>query len=353
MESAARSGLLIQESGSSRMGPSGTVRAPSRTSVQHPNMQWASTEDDLAPRVNDLDVMPPPASTSWRKNPPPGAQWSTSEEGAQARAAAAAAPPNGTPKPPPVHGFISSAVAFNAEQRRRMDSPWRSSVMSNATTASSGSGSIVNSAGVLSSASSTFTRFSNGSARSVSTTATSASAMSKWGPNDKPGSGADGPSWRPKGPPMGVDSGFVGPDAPPRPRKAPMQQKSNVKRMDGIPWELNELPRVHQPRVKGVLSDMPNKKPGYAQQRGHRSSPPLDPISEKNNSTSQSPPPSPDVYRSRDGTTSTTDLDPALDAASSTASDPRPSPDLKKQGPQKTQSNAFQKFSLFKAKQRD
>ncbi|KIO29374.1 hypothetical protein M407DRAFT_169484 [Tulasnella calospora MUT 4182] len=353
MESAARSGLLIRETSPVRAGPNGTVRAASRASNPnhpYPGLQWTSTEDDLAPKVNDLDVMPPPASTTWRKNPPPSAQWSTAEEPVRAAPAAEGS------KPPAPKGFISSAVAFNAEQvqphpRRKMDANWRSSV---STMASSGSGSIMNSAGTLSSASSTFTRFSNSSVRSVSTTATSASAMSRWGTTEKGGTvfggGADGPSWRPMAPPVnGVDSGFVGPEAPPRPRKAPMQS-TNVKRMDGMPRELGELPRSHQPRIKGVLPDMPTKKNGYAQQRGHRSSPPLDPISEKHNSTSQSPPPSPDAYRNRESAASTTDLDPALDASST---DPRSSPDLKKQGSQKSQSNAFQKFPFFKQKGRD
>ncbi|KAG8912573.1 hypothetical protein FRC01_005035 [Tulasnella sp. 417] len=358
MESAARSGLLIRESSPVRVGPNGTVRAASRASNPnhpYPGLQWTSTEDDLTPKVNDLDVvMPPPASTSWRRNPPPGAQWSTAEEPARAAPAAEA------PRPPVVRGFISSAAAFNAEQvqppqRRKMDSNWRASVSTMAS--STGSASILNSAGTLSSASSTFTRFSNSSVRSVSTTATSASAMSRWGaPTEKGGSvapaGPDGPSWRPTAPPVnGVDSGFVGlgQDAPPRPRKQPMQPKSNVKRMEGMPWELGEMPRSHQPRIKGgVLPDMSTKKPGYTQHRGHRSSPPLDPISEKNISTSQSPPSSPDAYRNRESASSTTDLDPSFDIPST---DHRSSPDLKKQGPQKSQSSAFQKF--FKGKQRD
>lgn len=340
MESSGRS--LIRES-PAKIGPNGTIRATtSRTSLNpppHPGMQWVSIEDESAPRVNDLDVMPPPPSTNWRT--PPSAQWSTSEE-VPARAVPA-------PKPPVVRGFISSAQAFNAEpsppppqQRRKMDKNWRASV----STTGSGSMSIVNSAGTLSSASSTFTRFSNSSVRSVSTTATSASAMSRWGGTERPGGGADAPSWRQQAPPVtGVDSGFVGPEGPPRPRK------TNVKRMDGIPRELDQLPRAHQPRVKGVLPDMPARKQQSI--RGHRSSPPLDPISEKNNSTSQSPPPSPDAYRNREGSTSTTDLDPAFDASSTTSADPRSSPDLKKQGSQKSQPNAFQKFSLFKARQRD
>lgn len=102
-------------------------------------------------------------------------------------------------------------------------------MMSTATTSSSG-----------------FTKYSNGSARSISTTNTSVS----------------GQSWRttgskPNAPSVASASSHNhhgnNPNMPPR----------NVKIMDGIPWALNELPRQQHPNPSGDInfgSPLPPRK---------------------------------------------------------------------------------------------
>lgn len=103
---------------------------------------------------------------------------------------------------------------------------------------------------------SAFTRYSNSSVRSVSTTATSVSS----------GSG----SWRNGG-------------------QATVQVPKNVKLMNGVPWELDELPRqLHPNPVGDIFGQPPQRKPRTRKSK-------LDTISER---------PAP----VRDAATSTTDL---------------------------------------------
>lgn len=73
--------------------------------------------------------------------------------------------------------------------------------------------------------STTFTHFSNGSAQTISTIATSVSGASK----------KSVPSVRSA------------------PKRVPPPRQSNVKNMDGVPWELDALPRQAHPRVNGQL----------------------------------------------------------------------------------------------------
>ncbi|KAG8887859.1 hypothetical protein FRB98_008825 [Tulasnella sp. 332] len=151
------------------------------------------------------------------------------------------APAPSMPPPAPPAFVPSSSTSppnFSALRARQgMEAPsWRSSVSTtNSSVPSSSAASIMTSSG-----SSTFTRFSNSSVRSVSTMATSAASSMK----------SDGRSWR--------DQQLAGDDRP-RPRK---QVPSNVKRMDGIPRELDGLrTSLYQPpqppRIKGVLSNSP------------------------------------------------------------------------------------------------
>ncbi|CAE6523871.1 unnamed protein product [Rhizoctonia solani] len=78
--------------------------------------------------------------------------------------------------------------------------------------------------------STSFTHFSNGSARTVSTVATSVSSGSGYH------KGSPAPSVR------------SGPK-----RQQQQQQQSNVKYIEGTPWELDALPRQAHPRVNGQL----------------------------------------------------------------------------------------------------
>ncbi|KAF8684111.1 Protein tyrosine kinase [Rhizoctonia solani] len=85
--------------------------------------------------------------------------------------------------------------------------------------------------------STSFTHFSNGSSRTVSTVATSVSGSASMYSHHSKGSPA--PSVR------------SGPKRFNQPH--PQQQQSNVKYIEGTPWELDALPRQAHPRVNGQL----------------------------------------------------------------------------------------------------
>lgn len=87
--------------------------------------------------------------------------------------------------------------------------------------------------------SSTFTQFSNASVRTVSTVATSVSGASM-----AVGAGKPEPS---------SAASSVRSAAPPKRRAPPPRTGSNVKYIEGTPWELDALPRQAHPRVKGQL----------------------------------------------------------------------------------------------------
>lgn len=118
--------------------------------------------------------------------------------------------PNSTRSGRPLASSASSVASGN----------WRSSMSttSNASTSSSA-----------------FTRYSNSSVRSVSTAATSVSSN----------------SWRTNGkyPPSSSSYHASHPGIP-----------KNVKIMDGVPWELNELPRGQRPDPVGDMSGPPRKQ---------------------------------------------------------------------------------------------
>jgi hypothetical protein len=132
---------------------------------------------------------------------------------------------------------------------------WRSSMTSSAATSTSA-----------------FTRFSNSSMRSVSTTATSLSAS----------------SWRTHG------------NAPPSVTSKPAPAAGlpkNIKYMTRMPWELDQLPRGYH---ANPASDMSVRKHRV---RKHKEVP-LDTISERPGNASLKSP----VLQRRDASTSTTDL---------------------------------------------
>lgn len=187
-----------------------TMRAAS-LAVGHPGMQWMSDEEEVQPMptrrpvVNDLEIVSPLASSQANRRP----VYTTAED---------------ERRMPPPPRLTSSALSSSRPPQREMDRNWRSSVISNSTTTtSSGAMSIANSAGTLSSASSTYTRFDNGSVRSLSTMATSVSGGSHW----RVAKDGMGGNWR-AGPPSSSDGHSIAdPDAPGRPRKQP--QRTNVK----------------------------------------------------------------------------------------------------------------------------
>lgn len=166
--------------------------------------------------------------------------------------------PNSTRSGRPAGSSASSVVSSN----------WRSSM----STTSSASTST-----------SAFTRYSNSSMRSISTTATSVSSTS-WRTSVKPS------STHSTSPSTSYAHGNI-------PR--------NIKIMDGVPWELDQLPRGQHPNPVGDIFGSPPVR----KQRTRK--PPkdikLDTITERPSgpSSSQKSP----VHFRRDASTSTTDLD--------------------------------------------
>lgn len=154
--------------------------------------------------------------------------------------------PNSTRSGRPVASSASSVVSSN----------WRSSV------------STTSSAGTSTSA---FTRYSNSSTRSVSTAATSVSSAS-WRTNPKPAH----------------NSGYA---ALPK----------NIKIMNGVPWELDQLPRGQHPNPVGDIFGSP---PVRKQRTRKPKDVKLDTINERPAAAGK-------VVESvrRDASTSTTDLD--------------------------------------------
>ncbi|KAG6811995.1 hypothetical protein H0H92_004960 [Tricholoma furcatifolium] len=159
--------------------------------------------------------------------------------------------PNSTRSGRPVASSASSVASTN----------WRSSM------------STTSSAGTSTSA---FTRYSNSSTRSISTTATSVSSAS-WRTNVKPQST------------LNSNTGYT-------------TLPKNIKIMDGIPWELNQLPRGQHPKPDGDIFGSP---PVRKQRTKKNKDVKLDTITERplNAAAGKSP-----EAPKRDASTSTTDL---------------------------------------------
>ncbi|KAJ7647525.1 kinase-like domain-containing protein [Roridomyces roridus] len=188
------------------------------------------------------------------RSPHPGAEhWAHDADLRSERAVS----PNSVRSGRPVASSSSSMVSGN----------WRSSMSttSSATTSTSA-----------------FTRYSNASARSISTTATSVSASSWRTPAVKP---------RPPSHKSGANSQYPANGIP-----------KNVKMMDGVPWELDQLPRGQYPNPpEGDIFGSPpvrqarTRKPKDLQ---------LGTIAERPPPASQKSP----EFQRRDAMTSTTDL---------------------------------------------
>ncbi|KAF9227283.1 hypothetical protein BS17DRAFT_775232 [Gyrodon lividus] len=128
---------------------------------------------------------------------------------------------------------------------------------------------------------SAFTRYSNSSARSVSTMATSVSSG----------------SWRTQRKTPGQDAGANAYGNTGELQAVP----KNVKIMSGVPWELYELPRqLHPNPVGDIFGQPPQRKPRTRKPKDSK----LDTISERPGA-----PQKPPVHQRRDAATSTTDLD--------------------------------------------
>ncbi|KIJ67859.1 hypothetical protein HYDPIDRAFT_25325 [Hydnomerulius pinastri MD-312] len=162
-------------------------------------------------------------------------------------------------------GLTSSASSVVSSSAK---SNWRSSM----STTSSASTST-----------SAFTRYSNSSARSVSTTATSVSSGSWRAQTKAPGQGAGAKTF---------GNGIAG------------EQQAipkNVKIMSGVPWELYELPRqLHPNPVGDIFGQPPQRKPRTRKPKDSK----LDTISERPGA-----PQKPPIHQRRDAATSTTELE--------------------------------------------
>ncbi|KAH9485259.1 Negative regulator of sexual conjugation and meiosis [Psilocybe cubensis] len=162
--------------------------------------------------------------------------------------------PNSTRSGRPVMSSASSVVSSN----------WRSSM------------STSSSAGTSTSA---FTRYSNSSARSISTTATSVSSA----------------SWRTSVKPSSTYSSSTG--------YAHGHLPKNIKIMDGVPWELDQLPRGQHPNPVGdIFGSPPVRKQRTRKPKDLK----LDTITERPVVPATSVQKSPGMRR--DASTSTTDL---------------------------------------------
>jgi len=181
------------------------------------------------------------------RSPEPGTErWAYPE-----RRSDRAVSPNSTRSGRPVASSASSMVSSN----------WRSSM------------STTSSAGTSTSA---FTRYSNSSARSISTTATSVSST----------------SWRTGAKPQSPTNSNAGYTALPK----------NIKIMNGVPWELDQLPRGQHPNPVGDIFGSP---PARKQRTKKNKDPKLDTITERPANLVAGK--SIEAQR-RDASTSTTDL---------------------------------------------
>jgi len=167
---------------------------------------------------------------------------------------------------------------------------------------SSGSSNWRNSMSTMSSAgtsTSAFTHYSNSSMRSVSTTATSLSSQ----------------SWR-NG--SVVNKGSNSPGSPTSPGYShPAGIPKNIKIMDGVPWELNQLPRAQHPNPVGdIFGKPPVRKPRTRKPKDLK----LDTINERPLASAATSKKSPEFPR-QDASTSTTDLGGVSSRASAGGSD--------------------------------
>ncbi|KAF9268818.1 Pkinase-domain-containing protein [Marasmius fiardii PR-910] len=189
------------------------------------------------------------------------------------------------------HGRGGRAVASSSSSVA--SSNWRSSM---STASSSGASS------------SAFTRYSNSSARSVSTAATSVSSAS-WRTNGK---SLGGPSTSPDHSPSSYSATYSG-------------VPKNIKIMDGVPWELFELPRGQRPEPIGEIfnSSPPAPRKQRSRKKMKDTTAGLDTISER--TPSHKVPPA----SRRDASTSTSDLTAPVDGGG--GDDSRPQKALQKQ----------------------
>ncbi|KAF8497668.1 hypothetical protein JB92DRAFT_3084649 [Gautieria morchelliformis] len=139
-------------------------------------------------------------------------------------------------------------------------------------------------------ASSAFTRFSNGSVRSVSTVATSVSANSSWRNAQKE---------------PDVTAAAALPLPPGKKQKPPLPSPpANLKIISGVPWELNELPRgCHVRPHEHVFAPPPLRYTMKTQARAQAAAGALDTISERSNASKSSP-----VYQRAEVSASTSDV---------------------------------------------
>ncbi|KAJ7497094.1 hypothetical protein FB451DRAFT_1120275 [Mycena latifolia] len=224
------------------------LNAPPQSAPSAPADDWARgrrarppVSDAFHPDGRHRDTYNPSRSPH-----PAGEHWAHDADLRSERAVS----PNSMRSGRPVASSASSMVSGN----------WRSSM------------STTSSAGTSTSA---FTRYSNASARSVSTTATSVSAS----------------SWRTNG---------TKPQPPSALHPTHPNIPKNVKIMNGVPWELDQLPRGQYPNPVGdIFGSPPVRQPRTRKPKDLQ----LGTIAERPPASQKSP-----ELQRRDAATSTTDL---------------------------------------------
>jgi hypothetical protein len=226
------------------------LNAPPPAAPTAPVDDWARGRRARIPVSASSDALAPSRHrdtyNSASRSPHPAGDWTLDADLRSERAVS----PNSVRSGRPVGSSASSMVSGN----------WRSSM------------STTSSAGTSTSA---FTRYSNASVRSVSTTATSVSAS----------------SWRTNG---------TKPQPPPALHPTHPNIPKNVKIMNGVPWELDQLPRGQYPNPVGdIFGSPPVRQPRTRKPKDLQ----LGTIAERPQASLKSP-----ELQRQDAATSTTDL---------------------------------------------
>ncbi|KAK7035218.1 hypothetical protein VNI00_011985 [Paramarasmius palmivorus] len=247
--------------------------------TSHTHLESNSTMTTTASNVSNLIMglsAPPPSSASNYSSADDASSWRRGRRGrdlSPPRSTKSSKTGGRSPLPSYMTGDGNSerAVSPNSTRSGR---PLASSSSSIASSNWRSSTSTASSAGTSTSA---FTRYSNNSTRSVSTAATSVSSA----------------SWRTNGKQLGQQSS---PSAYSQTYSGPPK---NIKIMEGVPWELFELPRGQRPEPIGEIFNTPPQR--KQRSRKPKDATGLDTISERT--------PSHKVPMTRrDASTSTSDL---------------------------------------------
>ncbi|KAG7090889.1 hypothetical protein E1B28_009969 [Marasmius oreades] len=257
---------------------------PSQAGESNNPPQMSQTVSQVSTLIMGLNPPPPPPLVSMSSSADDSSSWRMGRRG----------------RATPLHSNVKDArpplpcYTMSDDRSDRAGSPHSGrggrAVASSCSSVASGnwrsSMSTASSSGASSSA---FTRYSNSSTRSISTAATSVSSAS-WRTNSK---SFGGPSSSSDPSPSLYSATYSG-------------VPKNIKIMDGVPWELFELPRGQRPEPAGEIFNKSPLPPAPRKQRSRKkmkdSTAGLDTISER--APSHKVPPA----MQRDASTSTSDL---------------------------------------------